>query len=159
MSLVHLHLILNHVPVIGMVAVVLLLGWAMLRRSEELLKTALGGAVLVALLTPAAYFTGEPAEDAVKGLPGVLQPLIEAHESAARLAFIAISILGVVSLGALLRWRSPAAQTTGVRTAMLVGLVALALVVRAANMGGQIRHTEIRPDAQKPPADAEHDRD
>ena len=144
MTLVHLHLILNNVPVIGMVAVVLLLGYAMMRRSEELQKTALGAAVLVALVTPGAYFTGEPAEHAVKGLPGVTKQLIDRHEDAALLAFIAISATGLVALALLVKWRSPALRTKGVRAAMFLGLVALVLVIRAAAFGGEVRHTEIR---------------
>ena len=42
MNWAHLHLALNHVPVIGLPIVLLLLAWAILRRSTELLKASFG---------------------------------------------------------------------------------------------------------------------
>ena len=46
MSLVHLHLMLNHAPVIGVVFAALLLSIAVLRHSDELTKVAFGFLVL-----------------------------------------------------------------------------------------------------------------
>ena len=54
MSWAHLHLALNHVPVIGLPIVLLLLAWAMVRRSPELTKASLGLLVLLAIVTTAS---------------------------------------------------------------------------------------------------------
>ena len=62
---------LNHVPVIGTAFGLAMVGWALLRRSEELKKISLGVFVIVALLGIPAYLTGEPAEELVENLPGV----------------------------------------------------------------------------------------
>lgn len=48
------HLVLNHLPVTGTLFSLLLLSWALIRRSPELLKTALATAVLVGLTAWAA---------------------------------------------------------------------------------------------------------
>lgn len=48
------HLVLNHLPVTGTLFSLLLLSWALIRRSPELLKTALATAVLVGLTVWAA---------------------------------------------------------------------------------------------------------
>ena len=72
MSPTHLHLLLNHVPVLGTAFGLGLLVFGMGRKSQELKKTALGVFVIVALLAVPAYLTGEPAEDGVQGLPGIV---------------------------------------------------------------------------------------
>lgn len=48
MNAAHLHLALNHLPVIGSLFSALLLGWALLRSAYELKRAALGAVVLVA---------------------------------------------------------------------------------------------------------------
>ena len=51
MNWAHLHLALNHVPVIGLPIVLLLLAWAIVRRSAELLKASFGLIILLAVVT------------------------------------------------------------------------------------------------------------
>ncbi|MCI0564610.1 MAG: hypothetical protein MN733_39585, partial [Nitrososphaera sp.] len=69
MNLAHVHLLLNHFPVIGTVFGFLFLAYAMAKKSEELKKVSLGIFVLIALIALPVYFTGEPAEEVVKHLP------------------------------------------------------------------------------------------
>jgi hypothetical protein len=42
MSLTHMHLLLNHFPVIGSMIGIALLGFALVRKSSELAKASLG---------------------------------------------------------------------------------------------------------------------
>ena len=77
MNATHLHLMLNHIPVIGTGFALLLLLVALAKRSDEWKKVSLWFFVLIALLTVPAYVTGEPAEDGVKGLPGIAKAVIE----------------------------------------------------------------------------------
>ena len=51
MSWAHIHLALNHGPVIGLPIVLLLLAWAIIRRSPELTKASFGLFVLLAIVT------------------------------------------------------------------------------------------------------------
>ena len=74
---------LNHVPVLGTAFGLGLVGWALLRRSEELKRISLGIFIIVALLAIPAYLTGEPTEELVENLPGVSKSSIEQHEEAA----------------------------------------------------------------------------
>jgi beta-lactamase regulating signal transducer with metallopeptidase domain len=71
MNWAHIHLLLNHVPVLGTIFGLALLGYAVLKRSEALKRAALGVFVAVALLALPVYFTGEPAEEAVQSAAGV----------------------------------------------------------------------------------------
>jgi hypothetical protein len=151
MNYAHWHLILNHVPVVGSAFVLALLAWALLRRSEELKSASLGAAVLVALLTIPTYMTGDPAFEAamevLEATPEEEDPLVEMHKSAAAWAFGAAELTGVIALAALVHSRikktplSPALTLTA-----LLLLVATAILLgRTANLGGAIRHSEIRP--------------
>ena len=58
MSFLHLHLLLNHVPVIGAVLGVLLLAAAVMRRSDELGKAALVLFALLAATSVVVFLTG-----------------------------------------------------------------------------------------------------
>jgi uncharacterized membrane protein YeaQ/YmgE (transglycosylase-associated protein family) len=149
MNPVHLHLLLNHLPVIGTVVAIALLGYAVLRRSPELVRVGLGMFVLLALAGAVVYLTGEPAEELVEGLPGVSEAILERHEEAALFATILLGVVGAVALGGLLAFRT---RATGIprgfaAAALLLALLPAGAMGYTANLGGQIRHTEIRPGA------------
>jgi uncharacterized membrane protein len=147
MNWAYVHLVLNHFPVVGTVLGLLLLLWALARRSEELKGGACGLFVLAGLLALPTYWTGEPAEDRVKGLPGVAQALIEEHEEAAMFAVIASAVLGAMALTALalarLRGRIPRSLTGAI---LVLAVLTTAIMVRTASLGGRIHHEEIRAD-------------
>jgi hypothetical protein len=161
MNAPHWHLAINHLPVIGVFLTMLLLGYAIARGRGELYGVSLGAFVLLALATVPVFFTGRSADDALMDLADVDEKLVGAHEAAARLAFIGVGILGAVALVALWFGRKLPHVSRGV--AALVFLLAVAetaLLGRAANLGGAIRHPEIRsagPAAGTPAAKGGHD--
>lgn len=143
MSVIHLHLLLNHVPVIGTFFVALVLAVAIWRRNDGMAKLGLFMMVGIGLVAVAVYFTGEPAEEAVEKLAGVAEGMIHEHEEAAELAFIGSSAAGVLAL-ALLAWSRGKQLRRSLASMALVAVLAVAgLMTRTANLGGQIRHTEI----------------
>ena len=147
MNLAHLHLMLNHIPLVGIGFTTLLLILAMLRRSNELINIALVFVVVVALWAIPVYLTGEPAEEIVEDLPGVSEQLIEEHEEQAEIAFIFVEVTGALALISLIvRLYS---DKFGHRLALLTLLVLIisgGLMAWTANLGGEIRHPEIRSD-------------
>lgn len=144
MSLVHLHLLLNHVPVVGTFFALLLFAAAILLRETVSTKFALAFSAALAVVALAVYFTGGAAEEAVEKLAGVTERAIEQHEEAAEVATIAMSIFGAMSLTALVIFRKRRVPRW-VGVAGFAGTVVLsALMGWTANLGGQIRHTEIR---------------
>ena len=149
MNWAHIHLILNHVPVIGMAFGILLLLVAVVRRSEELKRVSLGFFVVLAVLALPTYFTGEPAADLVQSLPGVSTQLIGQHQDAALVALIGVGILGLVALGGLIRYRQAVALPSWLMaTAFVLALAVGGWLAWTANLGGQIRHSEIRAEAK-----------
>jgi hypothetical protein len=93
----------------------------------------------------AAARTGEGAEELVSTLAGVSEAAIEPHEEAAEAALFAAMALGVLALAALV---VPARMAQARRAAVIGSLVMSAatfgLAARTANLGGAIRHPEIR---------------
>ena len=145
MDTVHAHLILNHIPSIGVGAAAFLLLYGLLKKSDEVIKATFCGIVAIALITIAVYLTGKAAEDTVEHLPGVSESFIERHEDAGLIALVSIEILGLFALGGLFLSRRRGAIPRGF-TALALGLCLVAGGVAAwtSNRGGQIRHTEIR---------------
>lgn len=144
MNAVHLHLALTHLPVVATLVALILLAVALWRRADGLLRTGAAVALGAALATAPVYLSGEPAEEQVEELPGVSERLIEHHEDAAGIAAAAVAVLGLAAAASLFAFRrTPIPRPAG--TALLaLALVATALFGRTANLGGQIRHSEIR---------------
>ena len=144
MSTVHLHLLLNHIPVVGSVLIVVLFAAAFLLKETVSTKFALAFTAGIAVVAVIVYFTGGAAEDAVENLAGVSERAISNHEEAAELTTIAIGIFGVLSALALLIVRSRRAPRWLALAGLIGGVAVSGLMAWTANLGGQIRHTEIQ---------------
>lgn len=143
----HLHLMINHLPVLGVGFGLLLLLAARWRRSAELTNAALVVFVLAAAAAGTAYLTGEPAEGAVEDLAAVTEASIEQHEEAATVALVLTGLLGAGALFGLIGFRRQPLPPGWFTGAALVGaLVAGGSMAYTANLGGQIRHPEITTD-------------
>lgn len=148
MNAAHLHLLVNHLPVIGTLFSIALLLWALIRRSPELTRVALGFFVLSAIGGLAAYWTGEPAEEMVEHMAGISEPILEEHEETAELATILLGVYGLFALGSLFyfrRRREIGRVFTSV--ALVLSLIPMAAMAYTAYLGGEVRHPEIRPGA------------
>lgn len=138
------HLLLNHIPVIGVVLALLVLAAAMARRNNELARAACLILAGMALVGVPVFYTGEPAEDRVERLPGFSKTVIYEHEEAAEKAFIALSLLGAVALAGLGAFRRrPELPRWFVAAVLALALLSAGLLAWTANLGGHIRHTEL----------------
>lgn len=151
MNYSHLHLLLNHIPVVGIPLALCFLAYGYAWKNEGAQKFALVSLVALAALTLPTYFTGEPAEELVEHLPGVAESFIESHEEAAEVALIFTLITGVAASATLWLGRARLVRYTVLGT-MLAALVATLSLGYVANLGGKIRHTEIRNGAGIPPS-------
>jgi len=143
----HLHLLVNHAPIFGCVFAFVLLVYSYFAAPDVLRRAAFIVLIVTGIAGLAADKTGEPAEDAIRGYPGVKRAIIHDHEEMAEKAWILAAVLGVASIGALVKWkRSPVPN--GVTIAMVVATAFVGgAMVYTGLLGGRIRHTEIRPGA------------
>ena len=152
---VHLHLLLNHLPIIITALGLVLVGLAAWRRDDSIARVAFAFFVGGAISALPTYLTGEASEDAVINLPGVTEALIDGHKEIAFIAAIVVGALGAFALWALWRHRRPAQLPhTIVRLALAGALVSSGLMAYTGLLGGQIRHTEVRPGFVVPVPDA-----
>jgi hypothetical protein len=154
MNPAHLHLITTHVPVVGTFLGSGLLVYACLRHSEEVKRTSLLVLVVMALLVLPAYLSGAPAAAMLKRLMlGVSMDATDQHAEVGILALTSSLVLGAASLTGLLMFRRDKKLPGAYVMLMLVlGLLAGGLLAWTANLGGKVRHVEIRGSAAMTPA-------
>lgn len=151
MNIPHVHLALNHIPVIGVIFCGILLAVSMAVRNTQFQRVALVFLFFVALSAIPVFLTGEGAEEVIEDIPGVSEEYIEEHEEAALLSFISIEILGGLSLLSIILFRKlPGYQRFMTSGMLILTLIAMALFTWTAYLGGHIRHSEIRPGFQMP---------
>ena len=150
-NLAHLHLLLNHVPTVGTVVAIGLLLLALVRRNDHLKHASLEVFFIVALLTLPAYLTGVGAQMSIEESEGVTQQFIDLHHDAAMVAFILMQITGAVAWVALWQFRRRS-QPAGwsIPAVLVLGVLTVTVMGRAATLGGEIRHQEIRIEEATP---------
>ena len=160
MNLAHVHLLLNHFPTVGMVIVLGLFIAGLAASSDDLKRTSLAMFLGLALLAIPTYMSGNAAADAICMIdpasscpdPGVSKSAIQAHEGAALQAFGVLQLVGAVAwLGLWQRRRTSRVPGFTLAAVLVLSLVTLGLMTRAAVIGGEIRHPEVRADAKTPP--------
>jgi len=145
----HIHLLLNHWPIIGSFIGLGLFLVSLLANSDDLKQASLALLALIALLAIPTYMSGSLAQDVIKDSPGLSEALIQTHQGAALLALVFMEITGFAALlglwqfsrisrplpGPVARWNSSAV--------LLFSIVTVGLMTITGNTGGAIRHPEI----------------
>jgi len=148
MNAAHLHLVLNHFPVIGSAIAIFVLIIGILKKSDDIKKTGAMIILLTSLITIPVYFSGEDAQAMIEGnFDDVDEEFIEPHEDFAFYSFIAMDIAGLLALASLLRFRNQNSFTNSVTYTLLILLIIVnGMMAYTANLGGKIHHPEIRED-------------
>ena len=146
MNLAHLHLLLNHFPIIGTIVALGLFIGSFIGKNDDLKRSALIIFATIALITLPAFFSGIGAQRAVRKEPGISTAVIDRHEGAAILAMFLMLITGALALVEL--WNRRRIRTekiwSGTIFAILVfSLLTTGVMARVGTTGGDIRHPEI----------------
>ena len=146
MNFAHLHLLLNHFPIIGTLVGLGLFLFSLVGKNEDLRRASLIIFSAMALLAIPTFFSGTGAQGAIKKIPGVSEALIERHQGSAMLALLFMEITGALSLVEL--WKSqsrpsPARWDWSLSAVLLFSIVTVGLMARVGTTGGDIRHPEI----------------
>jgi uncharacterized membrane protein len=145
----HLHLLVNHAPVFGSLFALALLVVSYFTSADVFRRTAFVILIATAIAGATADLSGQAAEDAIRGFPGVRREVIHAHEEMGDKAYYLGDILGVLALVALIRWRRRPVPASAALVAVLATAFVGGAFVYTALLGGQVRHTEVRPGATK----------
>ena len=152
MNYPHLHLMINHVPVLGTVLALLLLTWALVTRRRDFIRFSLFVTLLAGLSVYPAFFTGDEAHEQLEDVKGFDHDLIHEHEESADWALWIL--LGTGTIAALGLWASRKDREVPrwAGTATLVGLLlSSSVAARTAWLGGEIRHPETTGPLWAPP--------
>jgi uncharacterized membrane protein len=129
MDSTHLHLILNHFPIIGTIIATGVMAYGFFTQSDATKKAALFTWVVMALVAIPVFLTGEPAEESVEGLAGVSEAIIEQHEEAAEIALWVMEALGLLSLATLfLGFKNESIKKLFTRGAFALSLVTFGMM-------------------------------
>lgn len=139
----HLHLILNHFPIIGTVIVVIVLGYGIVINNDKIKKLGMGLIVLIGLISILVFTTGDKASGYIKGNEGVIEENIEPHEEFAKISMVAMEITAVFSLVGLIFFRNKLVPFWyGI--VLLVFLITVnSLMIYTGHLGGKISHSHI----------------
>jgi len=148
MNLAHLHLILNHIPIIGTIIGLGLFIVSLVGDTDDLKRASLMVFAGVALLALPTFFSGVGAQGAIRKDAAVPASLIERHEGAAILALFFMEVTGALALVGL--WRRDRLFTgkpwsSNLAVILCFSIVTAGLMARVGDTGGDIRHPEIRP--------------
>lgn len=138
----HLHLMLNHFPIIGTLIGGVLMAYALLRSDRSLQKVVLVMWVVLAAMTPAVMKTGEEAEEKAEHTAGISEDVIHEHEEAAEVSHWLMVTLGLASLITLLTGDKIGSSRNKTLFTFVTSLVVIAAMIRTGYLGGQIRHSK-----------------
>ena len=141
----HLHLLVNHFPIIGTLFGLGILISGMLLKNNSVKNTAYILFIVAAVFSAFSMVTGEGAEELVEDLPSIGKQIIHEHEEIAEKFAIIMYTTGLFGLLSLYT------SIKNHKLAKTISYVTLALAIFAAvfaksvgTTGGEIRHTEIR---------------
>ena len=143
----HPHLLVNHVPILGAFFALGLLVASYFVGGDVLRRTGFAFLIVTALAAGASDLSGDPAVEATKGLPGITRNAVHAHEDSAGKAFFVAGVVGVLALGALIRWRRTPVPASATLTLLVATVILSGMMAWTGLLGGQVRHTEVRPGA------------
>jgi uncharacterized membrane protein len=157
MNQTQIHLLANHLPVMGFLFGIIVLVYGMASRSIQTRNAAYLVFIIAAIGGIIAFNTGEGAEEAVEHLAGISEEAIEAHEEAAETALIGIVALGIGALLTfILAFKKPEFEKRLSVAVLLISLAALGITIYSANLGGKIMHKEVYENSEESSKTVEH---
>ena len=144
MNELHLHLLINHLPIFGSILGAIVLVQGLWLKSDQVKIAAYTILIISAIGTCIAFFTGDGAAKAVKNIDGINKDMISEHAEFAVFTLMILILLGIISIiGIYLTLRKSNFITSIAILILIISLSSFILVLRTGYLGGKIRHTEI----------------
>lgn len=145
MNSAHLHLVLNHLPIIlPLIGLFIMIG-GLVFRSEIVKRTAFLVFILGAILAIPTVLSGGNAEEILEMISDVDEKYIKTHEELAEKFAILCYVMGGISIvGLWLNYYKKPFATMVCYVTIFVCAITLYYGKYTATTGGEIRHIEIR---------------
>jgi hypothetical protein len=154
MNSAHVHLLLNHWPILGTFIALGLFLSSLIADQDSLKQASLALYSFIALMTIPSYMSGNSAQAILKEAPGVSMDLIQTHQGAALFALVFMEITGALSLIGL--WQFSLGKKSefhrparwNIAAVLVFSILTAGLMAITGTTGGAIRHPEILSDPQ-----------
>jgi len=144
----HLHMVVNHFPIIGTIFGFGILIVGLVLKNKTVINTSYLLFIIAAIFGAISMGTGEGAEEIVENMPNIGGQIIHEHEELAEKLAIVLYVLAVFSLlGLYLNIKNSTKAKLLSFIIVGIAIVAIVLVQKVGTSGGEIRHTEIRANA------------
>ena len=143
----HLHMVVNHFPIIGTIFGIGILIAGIFLNNSSVKNTAYILFIIAAIFGALSMGTGEGAEEMVEDFPNIGKAIIHEHEELAEkfvLVLYATGVFALISLVAAIK-KFRLAKIFSFIT-LILALIAGVISINVGTSGGEIRHTEIRED-------------
>jgi uncharacterized membrane protein len=139
-----LHLLTNHLPIVGTFAALLVVLVGMIRRSDAAISAGLIVYAVMAFTAVPAYLSGEEAEERVERIAGINEGAIHEHEEMAELTLWLTVISGVLAVGAVVAHSRNMKISSKIALAfVIIAIAAFAQAARTGHEGGKIRRPDL----------------
>lgn len=144
----HLHMVVNHFPIIGTILATGVLLISIFLNNSAYRRVAYGLFIVAAIFAAISMGTGEGAEEMVEDMPSIGDNIIHNHEEWAEKLAIVLYLLGIVSIAGLFAEikKNSKAKLVAI-IALIISFIGIYLAKETGTSGGEVRHTEIRKDA------------
>lgn len=144
MNLPHVHLLLNHFPIIGTIIALGLFLFALIGKSDDLKRASLVILAGIALLSIPTYMSGNGAAAAIQKVPGLSAAAVAAHNGAALVALAFMELTGMFAWLALWQYRRFGhPRRWSLAAVLLLSAGTVYFMAVTGNTGGEIRHVEM----------------
>lgn len=153
----HLHMVVNHFPIIGTIFGLGILVAGIFMKRTVIKNVAYILFVVAAIFAAFSMATGEGAEEIAEKLPSVTDQIIHEHEEMAEKLALVLYALGVISiLGLYLNFKKHTKAAAVSYIALVVAIIGVFFGKQTGTTGGEVRHTEIRANADSATAVAQN---
>ena len=144
----HLHMVVNHFPIIGTIFGLGILITGMILKNNSVKMVAYVLFIIAAVFAALSMGTGEGAEELVEDMPSIGKQIIHEHEEwAEKLALVLYAIGALSLLSIFFSIKKLAYEKYTSIAIIIIAVVGVFLAKQVGTSGGEIRHTEIRANA------------
>lgn len=158
MNELQIHLFLNHVPILGAFAALLVVIIGVVIKNNAVRMSGLAVYIMMALAVIPTYLSGEGAEERIENIAGISETVIESHEEMAELSLWIMLAAAAIGAAALFtQWKGKSIAGTLSLLFVVVAIGAFVQIGLTGHEGGKIRRPDMTLGTAAPAAAEDND--